>query len=57
MENRQARNRRKKQEFKEEMTRNAVKVSELVKSVGRVDTERERDRAGAKITVGQDHSK
>ena len=35
------------------MTRNAVKVfSELVKSVSRVDTKRERDRAGVKIIEG-----
>ena len=37
------------QEFKEEMIRKAVNFFELVKRVGRVDTERERDRAGAKI--------
>jgi len=45
----------KRQEFKEEMTRNALKFSELVKSVGRVDTERERDRAGAKIIEIWEH--
>ena len=39
----------KQQEFQEEMPRNAVKVSKLLKSVGSVDTEMERDRAGAKI--------
>ena len=34
------------------MAKNAVKFSELVKSVGTVDTEMERDRAGAKIIEG-----
>ena len=45
----------KQQEFKVEMTRSAVKFSELVKSVGRVDTERERDRAGTKIIEKWEH--
>ena len=40
-----------KQEFKEKMTRNAVKFSELVKSVGR------REYCRRMGTVGQDHSK
>ena len=34
------------------MTKNTVKFSELVKRVGLVDTEMERDRAGAKIIQG-----
>ena len=37
------------------MTRNAVKFSELVKNVGRVDTERERDREGTKIIETWEH--
>ena len=38
-----------KQEFQEEMAKNTVKFSELLKRIGRVDTKMERDRAGAKI--------
>ena len=34
------------------MAKNAVKCSELVKSVGTVETEMEMDRAGAKIIEG-----
>ena len=42
----------KQQEFQEEVTKNAVKFSKLLKNVGPVDTEMERDRAGAKIIEG-----
>ena len=34
------------------MAKNAVKITKLLKSVGPVDTEMERDRAGAKIIEG-----
>ena len=40
-----------KQELQEEVTRNAAKFSELIKRVSTVDTEMERDRAGAKTIV------
>ena len=42
----------KRQEFQEEMVRNAVKFSELLEEVGTVGTEMERNRAGAKIIEG-----
>ena len=42
----------KQHEFQEEMTKNAVRFSELVKIVGTLDSEMERDRAGAKIIEG-----
>ena len=42
----------KRQEFQEEMVRNAVKSSELLERVGTIGTEMERIRAGAKIIEG-----
>ena len=39
----------KRQEFQEEMVRNAVRFSELLERVGTVGTEIKRNRAGAKI--------
>ena len=42
----------KQQEFQEEMAKNAVKFSKMLKSVGPVDTEMERNRAGANILEG-----
>ena len=42
----------KRQEFQEEMVRNAVKFSELLEEVGTVGTEMERNRAGAKVIEG-----
>ena len=39
----------KRQEFQEEMAKNAVKVSELLDRVGKVGTEMESNRAGAKV--------
>ena len=41
-----------KQEFQEEMVRNAVKFSALMERVGTIDTEMERDRTKAKIIEG-----
>ena len=38
--------------FQEEIAKNAVKFSKMLKSVGPVDTEMERDRAGGKIIEG-----
>ena len=42
----------KRQEFQEEIAKNAVKVSELLERVGVRGTEMERNRAGAKIMEG-----
>ena len=42
----------KRQEFQEEMVRNAVKFSELLERVGTRGTEMEKNRAGAKIMEG-----
>ena len=42
----------KRQEFQEEMVRNAVTFSELLEEVGTVGTEMERNRTGAKIIEG-----
>ena len=42
----------KRQEFQEEMAKSAVLFTELLERVGRVDTEMERNRAGAKIVEG-----
>ena len=42
----------KRKEFEEEMAKNAVEFSKLLKNVGPVDTEIERNRAGAKIIEG-----
>ena len=39
----------KRKEFQEEMAKNAVKFSKLLKNVGPVDTEMERDRAGGRL--------
>ena len=42
----------KRQEFQEEMVRNAVKVSELLQRVGTTSTDMEKNRAGAKVIEG-----
>ena len=52
MENRKLEMEEKQQEFQEEMAKNTVKFSKMLKNVGPVDTEMERNRAEAKIIEG-----